>query len=208
MARSKKDVSSVVSGAGLLTRIFTDLDKEMRDRGGTDEDWHRLTRSEGAPVIAQMAQAMVGEVESGTSESYQLTVNYDRTLVEMVEAGHYDYANDNITADNFPIEGSGSAECEGVLVHLDRYASTTEVEAEIAKRGLRPATIEELLAFGEAYPEVQREFPVVELGSSWVDSSGDRLVAYLWSYSDGRDLRLDWYGRDWDSYDRFLAVRK
>ncbi|MEX1113314.1 MAG: hypothetical protein WED32_02590, partial [Patescibacteria group bacterium] len=67
MARSKKDVSSVVSGAGLLTRIFTDLDKEMRDRGGTDEDWHRLTRSEGAPVIAQMAQAMVGEVESGTS---------------------------------------------------------------------------------------------------------------------------------------------
>lgn len=211
MAR-KKDVSSVVSGAGLLTSVFTKLDQQARSVGATDEDWHRLTTPDGDTVIAQMAQAMVANpdvFESGTAESYQLTVDYDRSLAAMVKAGRYVYTNDNITAKNFPIEGSGTVESEGVLVHLDRYASTEEVEQEIAKRGLRPTTIEELLAFGETYPDVQREFPVVALGSSWVDR-GYRYVPYLWSHVDERSLYLfsDVPGDQWSPDYRFLAVRK
>ena len=34
-----------------------------------------------------------------------------------------------------------------------------------AARGFRPATFKELLAFGEAYPEVVRTLPVIALGS-------------------------------------------
>lgn len=210
MARSMKDVSQVVSGAGLLTRIFTDLDKELRSRGGTDEDWHRLTTPAGEATIKQMTRAMVGEMESGTAESYQLTVDYGCSLADMVTAGRYDYVNDNIPARNFPIEGSGKVELDCVLVHLDCTASTKKVKQEIDKRGLRPTTIEELLAFGETYPEVQREFPVVELGSSWVLSDGYRCVACLWGNPGDRDLDLRWDDSEdrWGPDYRFLAVRK
>lgn len=45
-------------------------------------------------------------------------------------------------------------------------------------------------------------------GSSWVNSNGNRNVAYLWSNSDKRNLNLNWYENDWYSYYRFLAVRK
>jgi hypothetical protein len=35
-----------------------------------------------------------------------------------------------------------------------------------AAAGFRPATFKELLAFGQAYPEVQRTLPAIALGSS------------------------------------------
>lgn len=126
----------------------------------------------------------------------------------MIEAGHYDETDDDIIADNFPSSGSGTVELDCVLVHLDRDASTEEVESEIAKLGLRPARLEELLAFGEAYPEVQQEFSVVALASLWVDSRSDRHFAYLDSYTSERHLALhldeegEW-GAGW-----WLAVRE
>lgn len=140
---------------------------------------------------------------------YSITVNYGRTLAEMVEAGYYDYANPDITAEHFPIEGRGKVELECELVHHDRTASTEEVEPEIERLGLRPATIEELLAFGETYPDVQREFPVVELGSSWVNRDGHRDMVSLWGYPDSRSLILGWDapGYQWSSRYRFLTVR-
>ncbi|MBU4315415.1 hypothetical protein KJ673_03345, partial [Patescibacteria group bacterium] len=73
---------------------------------------------------------------------------------------------------------------------------------------LRPGKIEELLAFGATYPEVQRQFPIICLGSSWVDRGGRRHAPFLSGYGSGRELRLGWCGSVWDGYCRFLAVRK
>jgi hypothetical protein len=66
----------------------------------------------------------------------------------------------------------------------------------------------ELLAFGEKYPDVQREFPVVALGSAWRDSVGNRHVPYLVRHAGRRLLYLYWLGCEWDSGYRFAAVRK
>ena len=210
MAR-KKDVSQVVSGAGLLTRIFTDLDKAVRAQGATDEDWHRLTTPAGERTIQAMADAfMEGRGTVRTGKTYRLTVDYDRGLADMVKAGHYDYVNDYITADNFPTEGSDTVEVEAVLVHPDRLVTIKEVKAELERSGFRPVTLAELLAFGEKHPDVQREFPVVALGSSWVHPDGDRRVPSLWGGVDGRNLGLYWDdpAYQWGSRCRFLAVRK
>jgi hypothetical protein len=90
---------------------------------------------------------------------------------------------------------------------MDRDASTDEVLAEMDRKGLRPALYEELLGFAEKYPDEQRKYPIVALGSE-ADVGGDRGVACLWRDGDGRHLDLGWIADVWDGHDRFLAVRK
>ena len=74
--------------------------------------------------------------------------------------------------------------------------------------GLCPATLQELCAFGEKYPDIQREFPVVALGSVYVSLYGRRGVPYLGSWGAGRGLGLFSRGDEWCPSDRFLAARK
>lgn len=114
---------------------------------------------------------------------YPITVDYSRSLADMLVStrpSKQPSAEDAAeTAQKWPIDGSGTAERTTVLVRLRKYATTRAAEAEIAGRGLRAARIEELLAFGEAYPDVQDSFPVVALGSSYVDHLGVRRVPML-----------------------------
>lgn len=140
--------------------------------------------------------------------TFKVEVDYGLTLAQMISAGRYDWTNDDINAQNFPIQGEGKAECELVLVHLGKVATTDEVLAELDRRGLRPAKIEELLALGATRPELQKEFPIMALGSRFVLQDGDRGFAYLdWDGSE-RGLDLHWVGNDWRGIYRFLAVRK
>lgn len=82
------------------------------------------------------------------------------------------------------------------------------MSSELDRRGLRPATIEELLAFGAAYPDKQREFSIIALGSVCIGQPIRRnYVPCLWLESAGRCLGLrgaelgGWYA----NY-RFAAV--
>ena len=143
-----------------------------------------------------------------TTNHHPVIVDYGQTLEQMVGAGKYDWANLDITQEHFPVSGNGKAERTLELVHFNRVMTTDQALEELDKQDFRLATIEELLAFGATYPEIQREFPIVELGSAWRDQHGMRSVAYLHREGSRRTLHLysiksDWYG----SY-RFLAVRK
>lgn len=121
--------------------------------------------------------------EHDAEKEYPITVDYSRSLADMVISTHpsktpspKDVAE---IAEKWPIEGSGTAERTTVIVRLHKYATTSEAEAEIAGRGLRAAQLEELLAFGERYPDVQDSFPVIALGSSSVNGYGIRIVPML-----------------------------
>ncbi len=65
-----------------------------------------------------------------------------------------------------------------------------------------------LLALGAEYPDLQKEFPIVALGSVWRDLGGRRLVAYLAYWRSKRSLGLRWVGLDWGGPCRFLAASK
>lgn len=114
---------------------------------------------------------------------YPITVDYGRSLADMLVSTHPSKAPSPSDvaeiAGKWPIEGSGTAERTALIVRLHKYATTTEAESEIAGRGLRAARLEELLAFGESYPDVQDSFPVVALGSSSVNPYGKRIVPML-----------------------------
>ena len=203
---AKRDVSAIVSGAGLLTSIFTELVDAVRERGGTDEDIHRLATPQGKELIGKIADVIVGKSQS-VGEVYPVTINYDLSLKGMVRVGGYDWVNDNIIDKNFPVTGEGQGVVTLELVHCNRPMTSDEALAELAQRGMRPATLPELLAFGAKYPNVQREFPVAALGSVWQYRLGNRCVPFLWSISGRRNLNLNWLDHRWNTRDRFLAVR-
>lgn len=139
---------------------------------------------------------------------YSAIVDYNMSLAEMIKVGKYDYVNGEIASKNFPIMGSGKVDISFELVHLNKSASSEEVLLHMEKNNLRPATLAELLAFGAKYPEIQREFPIVALGSFWINGDGIRLVLYLGKDNSKRFFNLYWFDRDWSGDWRFLAVRK
>jgi hypothetical protein len=143
---------------------------------------------------------------------YQITVDYSRTLEEMIAAGKYDWVHPDITSSNFPIDQSksGSTEnLEAVIVHLDKYVKDTEIVLKLMdKNGLRPATLPELLALGEQYPEFQRKYWIYALGSRWQNSNGHRGVVVLLGDLAYRGPDLDSRQCWWFRSSRFLAFRK
>lgn len=148
------------------------------------------------------------KVTGSVSQKHPVTVGYGVSMAKMVKAGKYDWVNGNITQENFPSEGNRTAEVDTVLVHLNKVASTDEVLRHLDSLGLRPATIAELMAFGVKYPEIQREFPVIALGSVWQDSAGGRRSPGLGRGGADRRLALSWIDYVWNGVCRFLAVSK
>ena len=139
---------------------------------------------------------------------FRVIVDYSRSLKEMIQAGNYDWVNSDINDDHFPIKGEGKVETDTTLFHHGKDASIETILAEMDKQGLRPATLPELLAFGEADPEEQRKYPIIALGSVWQRPRGRRLVAYLDEGDSERELLLSWYEDVGGASCRFLAVRK
>ena len=145
------------------------------------------------------------------TEPIVLSVDYSQTLEQMIAAGHYDWKNDNITAKKFPVVGNGIVQFEAKVFHFDRDTSSQDnvdaIKAADPANPWEPAKTEHLLAFGAKYPEEQRKYPIVALGSV-AEVDGDRRVPYLYRFGAGRRLDLGWWGIGWGGFCRFLAVRK
>ncbi|MFZ2189514.1 MAG: hypothetical protein WAV48_01920 [Candidatus Magasanikiibacteriota bacterium] len=163
-----------------------------------------ITRESLEALLANSKELVAG----GQTGVYTVVIDYGKTVEQMKKDGRYNWSNDNISSRNFPVSGTGTANVTLELVHLNKAASSKDVLSHMEANGLRAATVEELLMFGATYPDVQREFPIVCLGSSWVDPDGSRFVPFLDRYVSDRGLRLYWFGLGWNDVCRFLAVRK
>lgn len=202
--------------ADLLLAFAKRVYQAVEEQGGSADDLQRVLKDDGlvkkiASLIAQSGQA---EVESDDSKehvqeigqplidpaslsTYHLTIDYGKNLQKMIAEGQYDWVNDNITQENFPIRGKGKQEVEAVIVHFGKTMSSEAVLEEFNKMNLDPPDLETLLALGAAYPKLQREFPIVSLNPVWADPDGDRDVACLSRDSWRRDLDLRCFGVGW-----------
>ena len=211
MAKSKKDTSAIVSALGVLMSIITALVFAVRKQGGTDADIYRLATPEGESLLDKIAALIVQAgkpIEKLAENCYKVPVDYGQTLQQMIANGKYDYVNSDINASNFPTQGSGQQNVVVELVHFGRDMASEAVLKEFEARGLRAATLPELLAFGATYPEKQREFPIIALGSVWRSRNGVRSVPFLGRLGSRRELNLYWYDDRWYDDCRFAAVRK
>ncbi len=142
---------------------------------------------------------------NATSETCTVTIYGRQPLAQMIAAGGYDYVNRHITEASFPLQRGDLAERELILVHLSRVVSTDEVQQALDELGLRSGRIEELLAFGAAYPQAQRQFPVVAVGA--IETSYRRRP-FLWGSPRMRHLDLRFDEKIWSGNIRFLTVRR
>lgn len=172
---------------------------------------HKLQHGNISPRQLERYLKKENPFESTVTEKHtilQVTVNRDRTIADGVAAGKYNWSNVDITDANFPRCGAGTESSEIVLVHFEKSMSTDNVLKELEECDLRPADIQELLAVGEQYPDMQREFPIIALGSVWQLQDGHQFVPFLFGVGSDRRLDLRWIVSDWVDNCRFAAVRK
>jgi hypothetical protein len=145
------------------------------------------------------------------TNTFRFAVDHDRGLIAMIDDGHYDWKNADITPKRFPITGKGIVEYEGCLVHFNRdtesAANIKAIESADTANPWSAGKIEHLLAFGAKFPEEQRKYPIIGLGSV-AKVSGNRNVPGLWGSRSKRNLYLPWFVDGWNVHCRFLAVRK
>jgi len=194
---SQVNGSYVEFQAAVLRALPRDIDSDVA-----------LSWTKNGELLARILREALTPNGKPAGNTYPLSVDYDLSVENAVKLGQYNWTNGDITGKNFPTTRTGKVEVVVELIRFNCAISTKDAQRELDQRGYRPAELHELLAFGEKYPEVQHEFPVVALGSVWQSRSGDRLVPYLRRHGSRRHLYLYWVGYDWDEIYRFAAVRK
>jgi len=187
--------------------ILQSLLEKVRKRGYSDDEILRVATAQGDSLLDKFADVMADAARK-PRDIFPVTVNYDLSLKEAINAGNYQAVHGDINAKNFPSTRSGQAALEIVLVRYEHRMKSEEVLQELGKEGLRPAELPEFLAFGAKYPDMQRKFSVAGLGSVWRDRKGYRNVPCLYEASEGRYLDLHWWDDGWYSYTRFAALQK
>jgi DinB family protein len=140
-------------------------------------------------------------------DGYRIVAADGRSTEELVAAGRYEYAHSCVSSENFPARHFGAGRVrEIVLLEFDRDLTLDEVMSEAARLGLERPMYEDALYFGVAYPDVQRERPVVFLHDPWVGFFGRRDVLCLWSNAGRRELGLEGFDDRWSQNFRFAFV--
>lgn len=221
MKTKQKKQPGVISGIGVLMTILFKLVGYMKDIYGklplmdfierVGADFYRLGTDEGQDILKQIAKLIVSgrtKIIEKAKNIFSVSVNYDLMLEGAARNGKYDWSSSDITSDHFPSKRRGTVEVDIEIIHFNRNISSENAIAELDKMGLRPAVAHELCSLGEKYPEMQRGFPIVALGSVWRSLIGHRRVLVLCGDDGGRGLFLDWFVGGWGAGFRFAAVRK
>jgi hypothetical protein len=167
---------------------------------------------------AVRAALKLGPLPHGTSgiapeSSSTIEIDFGLTLDQMIQAGKFEWMNNEINFHQFPVQGEGKVVFEARLFHFQGPISSRDAEQAIkesdAERPWQVARLEHLLAYGAKFPTEQRNHPILALGSVG-DAAyfGKRNVPYLYRRVTGRSLHLDWWCNDWPPLYRFLAVRE
>ena len=140
---------------------------------------------------------------------FRLTVDYGQSLEQMIAAGRYDWKNSDITKERFPIEGKGLAEFEARYFDFDisSEGAVDAIKQEDENNPWSPAKIEHVCSLGSTFPDEQRKFPIIGLGSV-AEVNDYRSVPCLYRGASERYLYLCWWHDDCYPVCRFLAVRK
>ena len=144
---------------------------------------------------------------------FKVAVDYSQTIEQMIAAGHYDCVgsriNLNINSGGFSTSRRGIQDVEIIIVSFDSSMKSEDILRALDKKSLRSAELPELLAFGAAYPQKQREFVIVALGSVGRSRYGLPVAPAIYRSVPPCERVLDtfFFNRTWSPDFRFAAVR-
>ncbi len=111
-----------------------------------------------------------------TEMEFDLTVDYSKSLDEMIKDGHYEYGDNSINSTNFPVIKPFGQTDDIVRViasiikseeQFGTYHCFDRVIQSIYKKGNRLANLAELLTFGKSHPLFQYQEQILCIGSLW-----------------------------------------
>jgi hypothetical protein len=135
------------------------------------------------------------------------TVPPELSFEQRIDRGHYGWRNIELTEERFPVTPDQYGERALKLFHFARCVSSAEAVRLIRNEGFEPARAGDILVFGEHFPENQRRFPIIGLGSV-AEVNLKLSVPALWFDGDRRTLDVIRYDGDWHRNYRFLGVRR
>jgi hypothetical protein len=142
-----------------------------------------------------------------TIQRILININAGRSFSEAIAAGDYRVAVlPDVSEQNFPSNGVVQQELTIVLICFNCLIITREILEQLRERGLEPITVETLLAIGEQKPDLQREFPIVALGSTWEFSPTITKALVLNVNQDKRVIETCSTGWRWPVDYRFAAI--
>jgi hypothetical protein len=127
-------------------------------------------------VLLLVAIAIMGTAITRCSHhnTYLVVVNLRQNLEQMIKSsGEFNTARWDINQVNFPItdsKNSGKLKIQIVIKTFKKMMADSVVK-ELEKEGLRPATLPELLALAAQYPNLQKRYGIIALGSTWDPNS-------------------------------------
>lgn len=137
------------------------------------------------------------------------TVGGSEPLWKMIHAGNYRYVDPDLTPERFLAPAGGEPRTVFFTpLGLGDLPDGNAAIAEVAARGLRCATLSEILAVCAAHPDVPAVGSLVALGSVWRD---DRLgprhyVPLVAAFCGTRRLELHPLGFAWQAHYRALVT--
>lgn len=179
------------------------LNSLVKKVGGHDQALRILSGDLKIQLLSTTAEAAVVP----TPVDQFLTIEPDLAFEDRITRGNYGWRNSDLTEKRFPVTAEQVGDWEWKLFHFDRDISSEEDIRLMKEDGYDAGQIGHILTFGEKYPEEQRKYPIIGLGSV-ARVSLRRRVPGLWVGDGRRELGLDWFGNAWGRSYRFLGVRR
>ena len=193
--------------AKLGTFINKQIGPELEKKGITEADIELVIEKGGVSAIDMIVDVIVKCV-CQVKNAFRIMTEGTRTTDGVIAAGNYDWKNDRVNGENFPMRPMPEGPREIVFLEFDHDPGSEEVLAEAARQGLERPRYEDALFFGEQYPEEQRKAPIVFLHEPWESPGRGLDVLVLRCRGRSRSLHLSCFFSRWFRRCRFAFVRK
>ena len=146
-----------------------------------------------------------------------LETDYNNHFLEMLVSTACIFRDSDINVKNFPFPDNVLGKIEKIpfkILSIEEYSSAEEIKLIMEKDGLKPANLFQLLSLARDFPGFQTKFPIVALGSSWVNNLDpissiipSVFIPFLDTIGGERALRLTCSSSKWSPKFKFLAVK-
>ena len=142
----------------------------------------------------------------GPRNIYPIDLSYTPELLPLIADSNFNYVNDRINLDNFPVDQVIPSQVNLQFVHFNDKMSWLETLFALADKGLRPADLKETLIFRANYPDETFKMPIVAFGSITWHPYGWFAMPYIQYMNDGNVCLDLTYGDDYDPCTMIAAV--